>query len=50
MICEYDNDGNGDDDDDVVININPIECGGGLEEPPLSYKCGSSKNAQRKSC
>ena len=31
------------------LSFNPIECGGGLEEPPLSYKCGSSKNAQRKS-
>ena len=30
--------------------VNPIGCGGGLAEPPLSYKCGSSKNAQRKSC
>ena len=27
-----------------------LNAGGGLEEPPLSYKCGSSKNAQRKSC
>ena len=25
--------------------VNPIGCGGGLEEPPLSYKWGSSKNA-----
>ena len=30
--------------------INPIECGGGRNPPPLSYKCGSPKNAQRKSC
>ena len=25
----------------LKTSINPIECGGGLEEPPLSYKCGS---------
>ena len=32
------------------IAVNPIECGGGRNPPPLSYKCGSPKNAQRKSC
>ena len=32
------------------LTINPIECGGGRNPPPLSYKCGSPKNAQRKSC
>ena len=30
--------------------FNPIGCGGGRNPPPLSYKCGSPKNAQRKSC
>ena len=32
------------------IWINPIECGGGRNPPHLSHKCGSPKNAQRKSC
>ena len=33
-----------------LVTLNPIECGGGRNPPPLSYKCGSPKNAQRKSC
>ena len=37
LIDGRDNDNDDDDDDDeVIIVINPIQCGGGLREPPLS--------------